>query len=152
MLYLVLLFFCLASTFQLLDKSVVSGVVASHPRRLPSVFIAHRVQHSHCSSIFIEMLLNHALALSASQIVHEKKSIRIYTNMHSGGLEVTQLTYDRHEDNLLRHRGDIPTAGLSHSQDRPHTVTVWCVPSSYIRPVSRVSIAWKGGCRSVRFL
>ena len=26
--------------------------------------------------------------------------------MHSGGLEVTQLTYDRHEDNLLRHRGD----------------------------------------------
>ena len=26
--------------------------------------------------------------------------------MHSGGLELTQLTYSRHEDNLLHHRGD----------------------------------------------
>ena len=26
--------------------------------------------------------------------------------MHSGGLELTKLTYSRHEDNLLRHRSD----------------------------------------------
>ena len=26
--------------------------------------------------------------------------------MHSGGLELTKLTYGRHEDNLLYHRGD----------------------------------------------
>ena len=39
-------------------------------------FIAHRVQQSHCSSIFHRVLLTHALALSASQIVHKKKSQR----------------------------------------------------------------------------
>ena len=26
--------------------------------------------------------------------------------MHSGGLELTKLTYTRLEDNLIRHRGD----------------------------------------------
>ena len=34
-------------------QAVVTGVVPS-PRYVPSIFIAHRVQHSHCSSIFIE--------------------------------------------------------------------------------------------------
>ena len=52
------------------------------------------------------MLLTHALALSASQFVHKKKSQRIYTSMHSAGLELTKLTYTRLEDNLIRHRGD----------------------------------------------
>ena len=52
------------------------------------------------------MLLTHAFALFASQFVHKKKSLRIYTSMHSGGLELTKLTYSRHEDNLLLHRGD----------------------------------------------
>ena len=69
-------------------------------------FIAHRVQQSHCSSIFHRVLLAHALALSASQVVHKKKSQRIYTRMHSAGLELTKLTYTRLEDNLIRHRGD----------------------------------------------
>ena len=62
-------------------QAVVTGVVPSSPRFLPSIFIAHRVQQSHCSSIFIEysvLLLTHALALSASQFVHKKKSQRIY--------------------------------------------------------------------------
>ena len=69
-------------------------------------FIAHRVQQFHCSSIFHRVLLTHALALSASQFVHKKKSQRIYTSMHSAGLELTKLTYTRLEDNLIRHRGD----------------------------------------------
>ena len=34
--------------------SGVSAVVPSPPRYVPSVLILHRVQHSHCSSIFIE--------------------------------------------------------------------------------------------------
>ena len=51
------------------------------------------------------MLLTHALALSASQFVHKKKSQRIYTSMHSAGLQLTKLTYTRLEDNLIRHRG-----------------------------------------------
>ena len=52
------------------------------------------------------MLLTHALALSASQFVHKKKSPRIYTSMHSAGLELTKLTYIRLENNLIRYRGD----------------------------------------------
>ena len=47
-------------------QAVVTGVVPSPPRFLPSIFIAHRVQQSHCSSIFHRVLLSHALALSAS--------------------------------------------------------------------------------------
>ena len=39
----------------LLDKPCSQvGVVPSPPRYVPSFFIAHTVQHSHCSSSFIE--------------------------------------------------------------------------------------------------
>ena len=38
-------------------QAVVTGVVPFPPRYMPSTFIAHRVQHSHCSSIFIECCL-----------------------------------------------------------------------------------------------
>ena len=93
-------------------QAVVTGVVPSPPRFLPSTFIAHRVQHSHCSSIFHRVLLTHALALSASQFVHKKKSQRIYTSMHSAGLELTKLTYTRLEVNLIRHRGDYHAPGM----------------------------------------
>ena len=41
------------SSFQLLDKPRSQvDVVPSSPRFLPSIFIAHRVQQSYCSSIF----------------------------------------------------------------------------------------------------
>ena len=103
-------FFSHTVTFQLLDNKRWSqvGVVPSPPQFLPSIFIAHRVQQSHCSSIFHRVLLTYALALSASQFVHKKKSQRIYTRMHSAGLELTKLTYEytRLEDNLIRHRGN----------------------------------------------
>ena len=78
--------------------------------------IGFSVPNSHCSSIFVEccysgvlLIITHAFALSAIQLVHQKRSLRINTStrMHSGGLELTQLTYSRHEDNLLHHRGDI---------------------------------------------
>ena len=45
---------------------MVTSVVPSPPRFLPSICIAHRGQQSHCSSIFHRVLLTHALALSAS--------------------------------------------------------------------------------------
>ena len=83
-----------------------TGVIPSPPGFLPSIFIAHRVQQSHCSSIVHRVLLTHALALSASQFVHKRKSQRMYTSMHSAGLELTKLTYPRLHDNLIRHRGD----------------------------------------------
>ena len=56
------------------------GVVPSLPRFLPSIFIAHRVQQSHCSSSCFKCLLTQALALSASQSGHKKKSQRSYTS------------------------------------------------------------------------
>ena len=87
-------------------QAVVTGVVPSPPRFLPSLFIAHRVQQSHCSSIFHRVLLTNALGPSASQLVHKEKSQRIYTGMHSAGLELTGLNYHGLEDNLTRHRGD----------------------------------------------
>ena len=87
-------------------QAVVTGVVPSPPRFLPSTFIAPRVQQSHCSSIFHRVLLTHALEPFASQFMHKKKSPRIYTSMHSGGFELTKLTYSRLEDSLVHHRGD----------------------------------------------
>ena len=87
-------------------QAVVTGGVPSPPRFLPSIFIAHRVQQSHCSSIFHRVLLTHALALSASQFVHKKKPPRIHTSMYPGGFDLTKLAYTRLEDNLIRHRGD----------------------------------------------
>ena len=67
----------------LLDKPVVTGVVPS-PRYVPSIFIAHRVQHSHCSSIFIECC---SLTLSRFPLINflcGKKSIRVCALDHAG--------------------------------------------------------------------
>ena len=101
------IFFVSHFHFPASGQAVVTGVVPSPPPRfLPSIFIAHRVQQSHCSSIFHRVLLTHALALSASQFVNKKKSQRICTSMQSAGLELTKLTYTRLEDNLICHRGD----------------------------------------------
>ena len=91
------------SYFPASEHAVVTGVVPSPPPGSCLQFIAHRVQQS---SIIHRVLLAHALALSASQFVHKKKSPRIHTSMHSGGLEFKKLTYTRLEDNLTRHRGD----------------------------------------------
>ena len=70
--------------FPAFGQAVVTGVVPSPPRFLPSIFIAHRAQQSHCSSMFHRVLLTHALALSASQFVRKKKSPRIYTSITRG--------------------------------------------------------------------
>ena len=59
-------------------QAVVTGVVPSFPRFLPSIFIAYRVQQYHCSSIFHRVLLTDALALSASQFVLKKKFLYEY--------------------------------------------------------------------------
>ena len=108
------LFFFSPFYFPASGQAVVTGVVPSPPRFLPSIFIARRVQQSHCSSIFHRMLLTHALALSASQFVRKKKSQRIYTSVPSAGLELKKLTYTRLEDNLLRHRGGPLCVHSSH--------------------------------------
>ena len=112
-------------------QAVVTGVVPSPPRFLPSIFIAHRVQQSHCSSIVHRVLLTHALALSASQIVRKKKSQRIYTSTHSAGLELTKLTYTRLEDNLIRHRGDRRNTPPGRQAQYATGATGYDVPGPY---------------------
>ena len=70
--------------------------------------------------MFHRVLLTHALALSAIEFVHKnimllrfpqgsshkKKSQRVYTSVHSAGLELTKLTYILLEHYLICHRGD----------------------------------------------
>ena len=102
---------------------MVTGV-APPPRFLPSIFVAHRVQQSHCTSIFHRVLLTHALALSASQFVRKKKSQRIYTSMHSVGLDLTKLTYTRLEHNPIRHRGDRIRIYLYDDDDGDEAMTM----------------------------
>ena len=100
-------------------QAVVTGVAPSPPRFLPSIFTAHRVQQSHCSSNFHRVLLTpDLLAFSASQLVGKKKSPRIYTSMHSGIFKLTKMTYTRREDNLI-HRGDRLLNTIAHP-DEPH--------------------------------
>ena len=110
-------------------QAVVTVVVPSPPRFLPSFFITHRVQQLHCSTIFHRVLLTHALALSTSQFVHKKKCPRMYTSMHSGGLELAKLTYTRLEDNLIRHRGDPTTLRLAD----------YSVRSTAVRPTAHTT-------------
>ena len=61
-------FFFAHFSFSASGQAVVTGDVPSSPRFLPSIFIAHRVQQSHRSSIVHRVLLTHALALSARQL------------------------------------------------------------------------------------
>ena len=80
-LYMHIIFFfvsVLLSSFWI--SCVVSGVVPSPPRYMPSVFIAHRVQHSPCSSTSHGKLQTHVFAISASPFVHMKKFPRTYTS------------------------------------------------------------------------
>ena len=75
------------------------------------------------------MLLTHALALFASQFVHKKKSQRIYSSMHSAGLELTKLTHTRLEDNLIRHRGILYDGVHQTADDKilgSKALITWC--------------------------
>ena len=70
---------CHTFTFQLLDKSwsLVSPLL---PRFLPSIFIAHRVQQSHCSSILHRLLVanSRSRAFRKSISAQEKVPTNIY--------------------------------------------------------------------------
>ena len=94
--------------------SQVSSLLSLPPSvPLPSSFIAHRVQQSPSARrlffhrVFVANSSPRERSCSVSQFVHKKKnSLRICTNVQSGGFELTKLAYTRLEDNLTRHRGD----------------------------------------------
>ena len=58
-------------------QAVVSGVLPS-PRFVPPVFIAHKVQHPHCSSTFVEVLKSRFRALCESICAQEKVTTNLY--------------------------------------------------------------------------
>ena len=68
-------------------QAVVTGVVPS-PRYVPSNFIAHRVQHSHCSSIFIECCY---LTLSRFPPINFYARKSPYEYVHSVRIELAKL-------------------------------------------------------------
>ena len=80
-------------------QAVVTGVVPSPPRFLPSIFIAHRIQQSHCSSILHQVLLTH----SRSRVF--RKSIcaqeKVTTDLYKYALEGVRT----HETDLYQARG-----------------------------------------------
>ena len=92
------LFFFAHFYFPASGQAVVTGVFPSSPRFLPSIFIAHRVQQSHCSSIFHRVLLTHALAVSASQFCGQEK---VPTNLYEYALGGART----HETDLYQARG-----------------------------------------------
>ena len=69
-------FFLWAVQHRCLGQAVVTRVFASRPpyRHASFVFVAQRVQHSHCSFIFIQFFKIRALALSFPHARHEKKA------------------------------------------------------------------------------
>ena len=107
-LYLVLFFFFFfphTSTFQLLDElwSQVSSLLP--PGSCLQFFRAYRrVQQSHCSSIFHRVYIT--LSRFPQVNLCTRKSPNEYIRVYTAGLELTNLTYTRLEDNLIRHRGD----------------------------------------------
>ena len=64
------------------------------PLLLPSIFIAHRFQQSHCSSMFHRVLLTHALGLSASKSTCKQENVRPY--------EFIQVYYESIKTHLQR--------------------------------------------------
>ena len=79
-------------------QAVDTGVVPSPPRFLPSIFIAHRVQQSHCSSIFIECFAN-----SRSRAF--RKSICAQENVPTNLFEYALGGTRTHESDLYQARG-----------------------------------------------
>ena len=57
---------------------MVTGVVPSSPRFLPSILIAHTVQQSHWSSIFHRVLLTYSLAVGISICSQEQAPKVLY--------------------------------------------------------------------------
>ena len=107
-LLLILFYFSHTSTLQPLDKpwSQVSSLVPPGSCLQFLSRIGSAIPLLTARRFFIGVLLiTHALAFSASQFVHKKKSPTNLSEYALGGLELTNLTYTRLEDNLICHRG-----------------------------------------------
>ena len=57
--------------------------------------------------------------------MHKKKSLRFYTSMHSGELELTKLTCTWLEDNRISHQGDLTTMLPHHVRLIPYSIFLY---------------------------
>ena len=92
------------STFQLLDNSRGHRCRPFFPPGSCLQFLS-RIGFSNPPARRISSNVANSRSRAFPQInfVHKKKPLRIYASMHSGGLELTRLTYTRLEDNLTRY-------------------------------------------------
>ena len=85
---------------------MVTGVVHFPPfRLLPSLLLAHRVQHPLIVDFSSSFANSRSRAFRKSISAQEKDPRNLQTSTHSGGFTLTKLTYTRLEDNLIRQRG-----------------------------------------------
>ena len=97
-LYIYFVFFFAHFYFPASGQAVVTGVVPYSPRFLPSIFIAHRVQQSHCSSFFLSSVANsRSRAFRKSIGAQEKVPTNVY-EYALGGIRT-------HETDLHQARG-----------------------------------------------
>ena len=98
-------FFLTLLYFPASGQAVVTGVVPSPPRFLPSIYIAYiGFGNPTARRFFIECVAN-----SRSRVLPTCAQKKVPTNSYEyalGGFELTKLTYTRLEDNLIRHLGD----------------------------------------------
>ena len=78
-----LLFFFAHFNFQASEQAVVTGVVPSTPRFLPSICIAHRVQQSHCSSIVHRVSVANSRSRAFRKSICPNEFIRVCTRRGS---------------------------------------------------------------------
>ena len=112
-----------------------TGVVPSPPRFLPSIFIAHRVQQSHCSSIFHRSVANsRSRAFRKSFCAQEKVPTNLYEYAPGEARTLeTDLLYQarglirhrgRPERNIQHHGGNVRLRGNHHAPKYEH---VFCI-------------------------
>ena len=86
-------------------QAVVSGVAPSPARYVPS-FLSRIGFSIPTARRLSSNVANSRFRAFRESICAQEKVPTNFTSMHSGGLELTKLTYNRDEDNQLRHRGD----------------------------------------------
>ena len=123
-------FFLFTFSFYFLPASgqavvtVPTGVVPSHPRFLASIFIAQRVQQSHCSSIFYRVLftLSRSCAFCKSICAQEKRPYEFICDIRV----CTRGGTPTHETDLPP---SPPTPGPFRSKPGPHVLKNSALPS-----------------------
>ena len=90
------------------------------PRFLPSIFIAHRVQQSHCSSVFHQVLQTHALHNKNAQFTsfnfQPRREPKASTYRRGACVQ-----YDTYVTERVRYAWEAPSTQVTISRTPPHS-------------------------------